>query len=71
MKKEKLINDIKDILKKTNDDNYYNTEFKNKIIELVKIIARENNIKIKITIKNKEKFKNKYMNSNKYIYIYI
>lgn len=69
MKKEKLINDIKDILKKTNDNNYYNTELKNKILELVKIIARENNIEYETIITYKEN-QNKFLNNNRVIKYY-
>lgn len=69
MKKEKLIKDIKDILKKTNDNNYYNTELKNKILELVKIIARENNIEYETIITYKEN-QNKFLNNNRVIKYY-
>lgn len=69
MIKNKLINDIKDILKKTNDNNYYNTELKNKILELVKIIARENNIEYETIITYKEN-QNKFLNNNRVIKYY-
>lgn len=67
--KNKLIKDIKDILKKTNEDNYYNTELKNKILELVKIIASENNIKYETIITYKEN-QNKFLNNNRIIKYY-
>lgn len=69
MIKNKLIKDIKDILKKTNDNNYYNTELKNKILELVKIIARENNIEYETIITYKEN-QNKFLNNNRVIKYY-
>lgn len=69
MIKNKLIKDIKDILKKTNDNNYYNTELKNKILELVKIIARENNIEYETIITYKEN-QNKFLNNNRIIKYY-
>lgn len=69
MTKNKLIKDIKDILKKTNDNNYYNTELKNKILELVKIIARENNIEYETIITYKEN-QNKFLNNNRVIKYY-
>ena len=65
----KLIKDIKDILKKTNDNNYYNTELKNKILELVKQIENKNNIKYETIITYKEN-QNKFLNNNRIIKYY-
>lgn len=65
-----LLSSVLTIFDKSDYDNYYNTELKNNLIELVKYIENKNNIKYKISILKENKYKNKYLNKNKYIYQY-